>query len=121
MKRIVIISLLVAGLLFIYLSVKRLMPYEEVMQKKRITLDSINVIGPLVWVHDKTSNQNFWLKSYTSLNATAFDTLQNKSVEVHYMKVFSGPFENRIFKIEIDSVVVFDQVVDGQKDGNSQN
>jgi hypothetical protein len=112
-KRGVLIGLVIVALLFIYLTVKRSIPYEEAMQNQIITLDSINVVGPVVWIYDKKLHQNFWLKSYTSLDAEGFDSLRHKSARVQYMKVFAGPFENRIFKIEIDSVVVFNQVVEG--------
>jgi hypothetical protein len=66
----------------------------------------------VVWIYDKPSGQNFWLKSYTSFHAKEFDSLKGKSALIHYMKVLGGPLENRIFKMEIDSVAVFDQVVE---------
>lgn len=91
---------------------KHSIPYEELMQPQHITIDSIIVTGPVVWIYDKASRRNFWLKSYTSFHAKEFDSLHGKAVRIHYMKVLAGPFENRIFKMEIDSVVIFDQVID---------
>jgi hypothetical protein len=112
-KKIVLIGFVLVASLLIYHTVKRIAPYEDVMQTQRITLDSIHVVGPVVRIYDKSLRQNFWLKSYTSLDATEFDSLQNKSAQIYYMKLFAGPLENRIFKIEVDSVIVFDQVIDG--------
>ena len=113
MKRVVLIGLAVVALLSIYFMVKRSIPYEEVMQTQLITIDSITHTGPLVLVFNKSLRKTFWLKSYTSLDAREFDSLQGKAAQIHYMKFLTGPFENRIFKMEVDSVVVFDQVVEG--------
>jgi hypothetical protein len=115
MKRIILIGLAVVVLLSIYFMVKRSLPYEEAMQTRRITIDSVTVTGPVALIYDKPSGKNFWLKSYTSFHAKEFDSLPGKTAQIYYMKVFAGPFENRIFKIEIDSVVVFDQVVEGNE------
>ncbi len=112
MKQAIVIGLVVIAFLSIYLIVKRSIPYENEMQSKDITLDSINVTGPVALIYDKESRQNFWLKSYSSFQAHEFDSLQGKQARVHYKKFLAGPFENRIFKMEIDSVVVFDQVVE---------
>lgn len=86
------------------------MPYDKAMQTQHITIDSITVTGPVVLIHDKPSGRNFWFKTYTSFHPKEFDSLQGKQADIYYMKVFTGPFENRIFKMEVDSVVVFDQV-----------
>ena len=112
MKRIILIGLAVIAVLSIYFMVKRSIPYEEVMQTGRITIDNFTVVGPLVIIFDKPSRRNFWLKSYTSFDVKEFDSLEGKTARIHYMKVLAGPFENRIFKIEIDSVVVFDQALE---------
>jgi len=40
------------------------------------------------------------------------DTLKTKKASVRYMKFFAGPLENRIFHMEVDSIVVIDQVVE---------
>jgi hypothetical protein len=117
MKRILLIGLAVIILLSIYFMVQRSMPYQEVMQTQGITIDSFIVTGPVVLIFDRPSRQNFWLKSYTSFHAKEFDSLRGKAARVHYMKTFVGPFENRIFKLEIDSVVVFDQVIEAKKPG----
>ena len=112
MKRVIVIGLVVIAFLSIYLFVKRSVPYENEMLSKDIALDSISVTGPVALIYDKKSRQNFWLKSYSSFHANEFDSLQGKEARVHYKKFLAGPFENRIFKMEIDSVVVFDQVVE---------
>lgn len=113
MKRLIFIGVAVVALFCIYLIVKRSIPYEEAMQTQDITIDSIAVTGPVVWIYDKPTGRNFWFKLYTSFHAKGFDSLQGKAARIHYVKVFAGPFENRIFRMEIDSVVVFDQVVEG--------
>jgi hypothetical protein len=110
-KRIAFIGIIIVALLLIYVHIKRAIPDEKEMQKERITLDSFHTVGPIVWIYDRNLRQKFWLKSYTSLDASKFDSLRNRSAQIYYKKVFSGPFENRIFKLVIDSAVVFDQVV----------
>lgn len=112
MKRVMLMALAAVILICIYLMVKRSIPYEAVMQKKQITIDSFTVAGPVVFIYDKSSRQNFWLKSYSSFNAKEIDSLRGKASRIYYMKSFTGPLENRIFKIEINSVVVFDQVLE---------
>jgi hypothetical protein len=112
MKRIVLIGLAALVLVSIYLTVKRSIPYEEKMQTQDIIIDSFRVTGPIVLIHDKHSSQNFWLKSYNSFDAKQFDSLHDKTARVHYMKSIGGPLENRIFKIEIDSVEIFNQVIE---------
>ena len=112
MKRIALIGLAAVVLVSIYIMVKRSIPYEAKMQTQEITIDSFRITGPIVLIHDKHSSQNFWLKSYNSFDAKQFDSLQGKTARVHYMKSIGGPLENRIFKIEIDSVEIFDQAVE---------
>jgi hypothetical protein len=111
-KRGILTGLAVVALLSIYFMVKRSIPYDDVMQTQHIIIDSVSVIGPVVWIYDKPSGQNFWLKSYTSFHAKEFDSLQGKAARIHYMKVLTGLFENRIFKMEVDSVIVFDQAIE---------
>ncbi len=108
-KKALFIGLIAVLLLAIYLLVKHSIPREETMQTQDITIDSIAVTGPVVFIYNKPSRENFWLKSYTTFDATEFDSLKGRPVRIHYMKAFAGPFENRIFKIETGSGVVFEQ------------
>ncbi len=112
MKRVTLILFAGIALLAIYLWWKRSVPYENELQTQQITIDSTTITGPVVLIYDKRSRQSFWLKSYTSFDAEEFDSLKGKAVRIHYMKFLVGPFENRIFKMEVDSVVVFNQAVE---------
>ena len=90
------------------------MPYSDRSEllSADILIDSIWTLGPTATVFDKTRRQYFWLKSYSSFNQLQLDTLKHKKVSIRYMKFLKGPLENRIFRMEIDSVVVFDQVIE---------
>jgi hypothetical protein len=77
-----------------------------------ISLDSIWSLGPTVTFYNKKTQKYYWLKSYTSMNQSKFDTLKSRKALVRYMKFLTGPFENRIFRMEVDSIVVFDQVIE---------
>jgi len=43
---------------------------------------------------------------------TAFDTLQSKKAAIRYMKFLKGPLENRVYHMEVNSIVVIDQIVE---------
>jgi hypothetical protein len=112
MKRISLIAIMVIVALAIHLAVKRSLPHQELLETRLISIGSVSVTGPVVWIQDKGSGRKFWLKLYTSFRPTGVDSLVGKSARIHYMKVLSGPLGNRIFKMEIDSILVFDQVLE---------
>jgi hypothetical protein len=105
------IAVLVTG---IYLFINRSMPYSDRSEllSAKISIDSVWTLGPTATVYDKTRRQYYWLKSYSSFNQIQLDTLKHREVNIRYMKFLKGPLENRIFRIEIDSVVIFDQVIE---------
>ncbi|NOT73526.1 MAG: hypothetical protein HOP08_01270 [Cyclobacteriaceae bacterium] len=109
LKKVLAIGILSICLLAIFLIINRSKPQADKMQTKQIKIDSITVTGPVVFIYDKSSRENYWLKSYTTLDAQKFDSLTGRTVIIHFMKAFAGPLENRIFKIQADSVFVFDQ------------
>jgi hypothetical protein len=43
---------------------------------------------------------------------SALDTLKSKKATIRYMQLLVVPLENRIFHLEVDSVVVIDQVIE---------
>lgn len=112
-KLIVLIVIAVIGT-GIYLFVKRSLPYSDRSEllSAEISVDSVWTLGPTTTLYDKTKRQYYWLKSYSSFNSLELDTLKHKKVNIRYMKFLVGPLENRIFWIEADSVVIFDQVID---------
>lgn len=114
MKRLILLILLVVIGTTIFLFIKRSIPYSDrpELQSADISIDSIWSLGPATAVYDKASQEYYWLKSYTSLDQSALDTLKGKRASVRYMKFLEGPLENRVFWLAVDSVVVFDQVVE---------
>ena len=98
----------------IFLFIKRSIPYSDrpELQSADISIDSIWSLGPATAIYDKTSEKYYWLKSYASFDQSALDTLKGKRAIVRYMKFFEGPLENRVFYMAVDSVIVFDQVIE---------
>lgn len=114
MRRVTIfLALLIIGV-GIYLLIKRSIPYSDRtdLLTAEISIDSVWTLGPATGLYDKTTQTYYWLKSYTSLDQSKFDTLKNKKARVRYTKFLGGPLENRISWMEVDSVIVFDQVVE---------
>lgn len=114
MKRLILLIVLVAIATGIFLFIKRSIPYSDRADilSANISIDSIWSLGPATAIYDKESRKYYWLKSYTSLDQSKMDTLKSKKASVRYMKFLMGPLENRIFHMEVDSVVVFDQIVE---------
>ena len=114
MKRLALWVLLVVIAVGIFLFIKRSIPYSDRAEllSAKISIDSIWSIGPVTAIYNKTSQKYYWLKSYSSLDNSTFDTLKSKTATIRYMKFSSGLLENRIFRLEVDSVVVFDQVIE---------
>lgn len=108
--------LLVIAAAAIFLFIRRSIPYSDSknLQTANISLDSIWSFGPTVGIYDKASHRYFWLKSYTSFDNTAMDTLRSRHAKIRFMKFMNGPLENRIYWMQIDSTVVFDQVINRQ-------
>jgi len=106
----ILISIIVYG---IFLFVNRSIPYSErpELLSADVSIDSIWRLGPATALYDKTSQQFYWFKSYSPGNPFNFDVLKNKKAKIRYMKFLSGPLENRIFWIQVDSTVVFDEVI----------
>ena len=114
MKRLVIVSIISVIGFGIYKLINRSLPYSnrEELLSAEISLDSIWSLGPAATFYDKKSHTSYWLKSYSSLDQASLDTLKSKQAIIRYMKFFKGPIENRIYRMEVDSIVVFDQVID---------
>lgn len=114
MKRLILSMLLVSLAITIFLFVKRSIPYSDrpELQSADIVIDSIRSLGPATAIYNKASRKYYWLKSYTSLDQSALDTLKGKRAHVRYMKFFGGPLENRVFYMSVDSVVIVDQIVE---------
>ena len=112
-KFIVLLAIAVIGT-GIYLFINRSMPYSDSSEllSAEISIDSVWTLGPTAAMYDKTRRQYYWLKSYSSFNQLQLDTLKHKKINIQYMKFLKGPLENRIFRMEIDSVVIFDQVIE---------
>ncbi|MFZ6012900.1 MAG: hypothetical protein ACOYXT_21320 [Bacteroidota bacterium] len=112
-KRLILAILLVALGIVIFRFIKRSIPYSDrhELQSADIAIDSIWSLGPATAIYDKASKKYYWLKSYTSFDQSALDTLKGKRARVRYMKFFQGPLENRVFFMAVDSVVVVDQIV----------
>jgi len=98
----------------IYLLIKKSLPYGDRSEllSAEISIDSIWTVGPTATFYDKSKRQYYWLKSYSSFSQLELDTIKHKKANIRYMKFLKGPLENRIFRMEIDSVVVFDQVIE---------
>jgi hypothetical protein len=98
----------------IFIFVKRSIPYLDSPQllSADISIDSILSVGPAVAIYDSTSETYYWLKSVNSFDMAAFDTLQSKKASIRYMKFLKGPLENRIFHMEVNSIVVIDQTIE---------
>ncbi len=116
MKRLILLILLVVIGTGIFLFIRRSTPYSDraELMSADISIDSIWSLGPATAVYDKASQKYYWLKSYTSLDQSALDTLKSKRARIRYMKFLKGPLENRIFQMEVNSVVVFDQVIESE-------
>lgn len=114
MKRLVLFILFVTIVTWIFLLIKRSIPYSDRAEllSTNISIDSIWSFGPAATIYDKTSRKYYWLKSFTSLDQTMLDTLKSRRANIRYMKFLKGPLENRIFWMEVDSVIVIDQVVE---------
>lgn len=121
MKRFLIVVALVAVVGYgIFFFVKRSLPFSNrpELLSDEISIDSIWNVGPVTALRDRTSQRFYWLKSYASVDQPAFDTLKNKKARIKYMKFLSGPIENRIFWLQVDSVIVFNQVIENEKQGS---
>ena len=114
MKRLIWLVLVITIGAAVYLFIKRSIPYSDrdELLSGNISIDSIWSLGPATAIYDKSSKKYYWLKSYTSLDLSMMDTLKSRKAHIRYMKFLKGPLENRIFRMEVDSVVVFDQVID---------
>lgn len=114
MKRLILVLLSGAVAIAIFLFVRHSIPYSDNAEliSTEISIDSIWSMGPVTSLYDRESGKQYWLKSYTSFNQSALDTLKSKHARIRYMRFLRGPLENRIFKMEIDSVIIFDQVVE---------
>jgi hypothetical protein len=106
-----VIAIIGAG---IYLFIRESMPYSDRSEllSAEISIDSVWTVGPTATFYDKSKRQYYWLKSYSSFSQLRLDTLRHRKANIRYMKFLSGPLENRIFRMEIDSVVIFDQVIE---------
>jgi hypothetical protein len=78
----------------------------------QISIDSIWTLGPAVGIYDKGARTHYWLKSMTSIDMSMLDTLKSKKASIKYMKFLNGPLEYRIFRMQVDSVVVINQVIE---------
>jgi hypothetical protein len=114
MKKLLFSIIIAAIAIAIFIWVKRSIPYDDSaeMFSTSISIDSIWSVGPAAAIYDRRMQKYFWLKSYSSFDMSSFETLKNKTARIRYMKFLAGPFENRIFRMEVDSVLVFDQVVE---------
>jgi hypothetical protein len=114
MKRLVLSVIFITIATGIFFLIKRSIPYSDHAEllSANISIDSIWSLGPATTIYDKTSQQYYWLKSLTSLDQTMLDTLKSRRANIRYMKFLMGPLENRIFRMEVDSVIVIDQVIE---------
>jgi len=113
-RRLVVIGGIFVFAIGLFLFIRRSIPYSDSAELLRadISIDSIWSIGPTATIYDKSSRQYYWLKSYTTFDQSAFDTLKSKKAKIQYMKFLKGPLENRVYQLVVDSVIVFDQVVE---------
>lgn len=114
MKRLIIVLVLAIIAVGVFFWIKRSIPYSDHAEllSTDISIDSIWSLGPAVAIYDKSLQEYYWLKSYTSFDMAELDTLKSRKASIRYMKFLQGPLENRIFRMEVDSVVVFDQVIE---------
>src|SRR5690349_20300397 len=114
MKRLIFLILMLVVVTGIFLVVNKSLPYSDrdELFSSEISIDSVLTIGPAAAVYDSASQEYYWLKSYSSFDQSALDTLKHKRAKIRYMKFLKGPLENRIFRMEVDSIVVFDQVIE---------
>lgn len=105
-----LIAIFISALIWIRQSI----PYKDSKQllSATISVDSTWSLGPAVGIYDKRSGKYYWLKSMTSSDPPRLDTLRSMEISIRYMKFLTGPLENRIFYIKVDSTVVFDQLLD---------
>ena len=98
----------------ISLFIRRSIPYQgrEELLTTTISIDSVWSLGPAATIYDKSADKYYWMKSYTSVDQSALDTLRFKKGKITYMKFLKGPLENRVYRLEVDSIVVFDQLVE---------
>jgi len=117
MKRVILIIAVLVISTVIYFFVKRSLPYSDRVEllSADISVDSIWSLGPATAIYDKASQKYYWMKSYTSFDQSMMDTLKSRKASIRYMKFLKGPLENRIFRMEVDSVVVFDQVIEREQ------
>jgi len=113
MRRFIILAVLVVVLIGFLIWMKRSIPFNDSdrLLSATISLDSIWTLGPALAIYDKGSDKYYWLKSMTSTTTPNLNALKSKEVSIRYMKFLTGPFENRIFYISVDSNVVFNQVI----------
>lgn len=114
-RRLVVLGIFCVIGVGLLLFLKRSIPFSdsEELLTATISIDSIRTLGPAATIYDKSSRRYYWLKSYTTLDPSAFDTLKSKKATIKYMKFLKGPLENRVYQLVVDSVIVFDQVVEG--------
>jgi hypothetical protein len=114
MKRLILSIIIITIATGIFLLIKRSIPYSDRTEllSANISIDSIWSLGPTTAIYDKSAQKYYWLKSFTSLDQRMLDTLKSKRANIRYMKFLKGPLENRIFRMEVDSVVIIDQVIE---------
>jgi hypothetical protein len=113
MKRLIVLLLLAGIATSIFLFVRRSLPYSDHKEllSAVISIDSIRTLGPTAVIYEKRSGKYYWFKSLTTLDQQKLDTLKSKQAKIRYMKFLQGPLENRVFRMEVDSVIVIDQVI----------
>lgn len=116
-RRIVIAIIFLITVTGIFLVFRRSIPYNDRAEllSGEISIDSVWTLGPATVLYDRKSGEQYWFKSLTSIEPADLDTLKARKAKIRYMKFFDGFMENRIFRIEVDSIVVFDQVVTREK------
>lgn len=114
MKRFAIILMIIILLGSIFLLIRKSIPYSDRpdLLKANISIDSVWQFGPAAAIYDRSKRQYYWMKSYTDVRLNMLDTLKSRAVQITYVKYLMGPLENRITQMEVDSLVVFDQVVE---------
>lgn len=113
LRRLIFFGGIATVLVCIISLIHRAIPYDDGSNifSTEISVDSIRSMGPMTAIYDKTSNQYYWLKSYTSFNHSELDTLKSKKARIRYMKILKGTLEKRIVWMQVDSIVVFDQII----------
>jgi len=114
MKKLLLLISLVLVITYVLLLVNKSLPFSDrdELYSTEISIDSVITLGPAAALYDSASQAYYWLKSYSSFDQSALDTLKGKTASIRYMKFLKGPLENRVFRIEVDSVIVFDQVIE---------